>query len=121
MGRPLPTTDRKVVGPSARDERPYEVNGLCEQFAVALVLAEGPIVESLAAVAHGFFGCDVGCGHEPIQRHADVEDHIGHWDLSIRTLSEPPGMHWPLRGFIETLRSLVPSLLLAIVSINCLR
>jgi hypothetical protein len=33
----------------------------------ALVLAEGPLVEPLAAVAHGFFGPDVGCGHEPVQ------------------------------------------------------
>src|SRR5215211_2722270 len=47
----------------------------------ALVLAEGPLVEPLAAVAHGFFRPDVGCGHEPVQGHADVEDQLGHWSL----------------------------------------
>src|SRR5215216_3842288 len=60
---------------------PYEVHGLCEELAVALVLAEGPLVESLAAVAHGFFGPDVGGGYEPVRGHADVEDHLGHWSL----------------------------------------
>src|SRR5829696_7403223 len=54
---------------------------LCVALAVALVLAEGPIVESVAAVAHGFFGPDVRGGHEPVQGHADIEDHPGHWSL----------------------------------------
>src|SRR5215203_2721499 len=47
----------------------------------ALVLAEGPLVEPLAAVAQGFFGTDSGGGYEPVQGHADVEDHLGHWSL----------------------------------------
>src|SRR5215216_8083524 len=47
----------------------------------ALVLAEGPLVEPLAAVAQGFFGTDSGGGYEPVQGHVDVEDHSGHWSL----------------------------------------
>src|SRR5918994_2418924 len=31
-----------------------------------------------AAFAQEFLGADVGCGREPVQRHADVEDHPAH-------------------------------------------
>src|SRR5215208_4918602 len=47
----------------------------------ALVLAGGPLVEPLAPVAQGFFEIDFGGGYEPVQGHADVEDHLGHWSL----------------------------------------
>jgi hypothetical protein len=44
----------EIVGASARDDRPFGVDGLGEEMAVAVVLAEGPLVEALAVVAQGF-------------------------------------------------------------------
>src|SRR5215208_1184042 len=76
-----PPRNREIIGASARDHRPYEVHGLGEELAVAVILAERPLMKSLAAVAHGFFGSDVGRCHKLIQGHADVEDHLGHWSL----------------------------------------
>jgi hypothetical protein len=73
--------DREIVGAPARDERPYEVHGLREELAVALVLAEGPLVEPLTAVAQGSFGTDVGRDYELAQGLANVEDHLGHRGL----------------------------------------
>ncbi|HET6658601.1 MAG TPA: hypothetical protein VFH16_01655 [Rubrobacter sp.] len=61
-----PPRNRKVVGASTRDDRPYGVHALREELAVVLVLAEGPLVKSLAAVAQRFLGTDVGRCHVPV-------------------------------------------------------
>src|SRR5215213_6082372 len=48
-----------------------------EDLAVALVPAEAPLVEPFAAFAQRLLQGSVGGLHEPVERHAHVEDHLG--------------------------------------------
>src|ERR687896_383699 len=66
---------------------PTKFTAFGEELVVALVLAEGPLAEPLAAVAHGFFGPHVRRCHEPVQGHTDVENHLGHGGLPASLFS----------------------------------
>lgn len=74
-----------------------------------------------AAFAQEFLGPDVGCGREPVQRHADVEDHPAHRSLPAILFVRSASRHirtGPFGAFIETLRTTLPSFLLPKVSID---
>src|SRR5829696_8179178 len=79
----FPPRNRKVVGASSRDESPQGAAGPFEEFAVAVVLAERPLDQAQAAVSIGCLWPDVRPGHEPIQGHAHVEDHLSHASTSV--------------------------------------
>jgi len=52
--------------------------------AAAIRGVERPLMESLTALSERFLGGLVRGGHEPVQGHADTEDHVAHGDLQTR-------------------------------------
>ena len=79
----VPPRKRVVVGRPAGDDRAKLEDRALEELAVALFTAERPLVQPLAAVAHRLLRATVRRGHEPVQGHADVEDHRAHAHLPV--------------------------------------
>src|SRR5262249_17077725 len=57
---------------------PPDARALGWDFPAPSVSPETPLVQLLAAVPHRLLGPDTRRGHIAIQRHAHVEDHLGH-------------------------------------------
>src|SRR2546423_1731907 len=52
----------------------------------------GPLMQAVTALAQPVLGTDVGPGDEPVERHRDVEDQLGHRSrlLLIGCSRDPP-------------------------------
>src|SRR5215212_6921345 len=73
-----PPRQRGVVGAPAGDARPEGPLALGQNLTALLIVAVRPLVQLLSAVAHRLLVADTRRGHETVQGHAYVEDHLAH-------------------------------------------
>src|SRR5215213_2710110 len=78
-----PKPDRVIVGTALGDDRSRAFHPAGEDLTVALVAAEPPLVQLLAAVAQRLLRGSVRGLHEPVERHAHVEDNLTHAYLLV--------------------------------------
>ncbi len=73
-----PTRNRRVVGSPSGDTGADTVLAFGVHVAAALVVAEGPLVQDVAAVAHRLLEPRIGCRDVAVEGHADLESDVAH-------------------------------------------